>query len=357
VANKGWSILFGVVMAACGLSFAVAPFRGWMMPVGASSHAADVDFLYWVIFWIVAFFFILTEAILVAFLWLYSSTPEGKRPVSETAETAGVLKPLTGFLHNQHRVELAWTFVPAVILLYIAFAQVTTWANIKYEVRKNESKAKGQGESLQIAVSARQFEWRMRYPSVERFQKWMNAKDAKAQEEIKADFASFGKMPQADDVYTVNELHIWQDHQVVVWLTTRDVIHSFNLPNFRVKQDALPGKMIPVWFRTIDSKPDPNDSGKPHHKTHNCRWNSEKQRYVDGYNPETQKDDDNAYRYDIACAELCGWGHYRMIGRVYVHENQAKFLEWLIRAEEYNRQRDGDWVAKADARIKLAEKQ
>src|SRR6266542_3137565 len=188
VANKAWSILFGVVMAGCALSFIVAPFVGWWMPIGASSHAGDVDFLFYVIYYITAFFFILTEAIMVAFLWLYSSTTEGKRPISETKEPVGFLKPLTGILHNQHRVEMAWTFVPAVILLYIAFAQVDAWAKIKYETRKQGQVAPGQtGASMQIGVSARQFEWRMRYPSVERFQKWMDAKV-----DAKADFASFG---------------------------------------------------------------------------------------------------------------------------------------------------------------------
>ena len=324
--NKGWSIVFGVVMLACAVSFAIAPMMGWWLPRGDSSHAWDVDFLFYVIFWIVAFFFILTEAILVAFLWLYSSTPEGKRPISETAETAGMLKPLSGFLHNQHRVELAWTFIPAVILLYIAFAQVNAWANIKYETRKKAQVGQGQtGASLQIGVSARQFEWRVRYPSVERFKSW---KDDKAD-----DFKSFGKVPQADDVYVVNELHIWQDHQIIVYLTTRDVIHSFNLPNFRVKQDALPGKLIPVWFQTIDSK--------KYHKTANCKWDADKGRYVDGINPDTGKEDAN-FKYDLACAELCGWGHYRMIGRLFVHKDRDEFVDWLEKAEKFTHQRARD---------------
>ena len=323
--NKGWSIVFGVVMLACALSFVVAPFVGWWLPAGASSHAGEVDFLFYVIFWVTAFFFILTEALLVAFLWIYSSSPEGKRPVSESAEPVGFIKPLSGILNDQHKVELAWTFIPAVILLYIAFAQVNAWANIKYESRKNAQAKDPSKSALQVGVSARQFEWRMRYPSKARFESWIKDKAAS-----KADFDSFGKVPQADDIYIVNELHMWQDHQLIVHLTTRDVIHSFNLPNFRVKQDALPGKMIPVWFQTIDSKV---------RKTANCRWDAEKNRYVDGINLETGKADD-AFKYDIACAELCGWGHYRMIGRVFVHENQADFLNWLEKAEKDFRKRD-----------------
>ncbi|MSQ95404.1 MAG: hypothetical protein EXR98_12710 [Gemmataceae bacterium] len=329
MSNKGWSVLFGVVMAACFIGFGISPWMGWWMPDGISTHAADVDFLFYVILYITAFFFVLTEALIVLFMWNYAGTGEVKHPVSETAEFPGYLKPLTGILHDQHRIEMAWTFIPAVILLYIAFAQVSAWANIKYESRKKAGQDASQiGGSLQIGVSARQFEWRMRYPSVERFDKWI-----KNQSDPTAAFDSFGKMPQVDDVYVVNELHIWQHHQVVVYLTTRDVLHSFNLPNFRVKQDALPGKMIPVWFRTLDPA--------KQKKTKNTKWNEAKKRYIDGINPETGKEDPN-YIYDIPCAELCGWGHYRMIGRVYVHENHAEFRDWLEKAQANYLKRTGD---------------
>ena len=337
--NKGWSILFGVTMAACAIGFAISPWMDWWMPEGISSHAHDVDRLFYVILWITTFFFILTEGILVAFLWLYSSEA-GKRPVSEKAEYPNVFKPLTNILHDQHRVEMAWTFIPAVILLYIAFAQVETWAEVKYASR-NKGK-EGDSPTMQIAVSARQFEWRVRYPSVERFKTWMKKKS-----DPKGTYDSFGKVPEADDVHTVNEVHIWHDHPMVVHLGTRDVIHSFNLPNFRVKQDALPGKLIPVWFKT---KKRLDENGKET-KFYNTVWDDTKKRYVDGINPDNNKEDHN-FVYDIACAELCGWGHYRMIGRVFVHENKDEFTKWLIRAEELDRQRDGNWWEKADARIR-----
>ena len=73
------------------------------------------------------------------------------------------MRPVTNLLNDQHKVEMAWTIVPAVILLYIAFAQVETWANVKYQSRMptmRESKT-----PVPVAISARQFEWRVRYPS------------------------------------------------------------------------------------------------------------------------------------------------------------------------------------------------
>src|ERR1019366_4950657 len=142
VGNKVWSVLFGVVMVGCFVGFAISPFVGWWMPTGVSSHAHDVDFLFDIILYITAFFFVLTEGLLVYFLWKYASTTDGKRPVSGDAEYPGYMKPLSNFLHNQHRVEMAWTLVPSVLLLYIAFAQVNTWANIKYESRRSHTEGK-----------------------------------------------------------------------------------------------------------------------------------------------------------------------------------------------------------------------
>ncbi|MBI1833029.1 MAG: hypothetical protein HYR84_16435 [Planctomycetes bacterium] len=318
--NKAWSVLFGVSMAACAVGFAISPFMGWSMPEGVSTHAWDVDFLFYVILYTTAVFFFLTEGILVVFLWLYGSTDDGKHPVDPNAEYPGFMAPITNLLYDQHRVELAWTFVPAVILLYIAFAQVNTWANIKYEAR-NRAKTGAAAAVHQLAVNARQFEWRMRYPSTARFKKWMKDKNIND-----ADFASFGKVPQSDDVYVVNEMHVWKDQAVVVHLSTRDVIHSLNLPNFRVKQDALPGKLIPVYFTPTKA---------------NCKKSDKTGRWVDGVDPTTGSESKDLI-YDIPCAELCGWGHYRMIGRVYVHKDQADFLAWLDHAEKRNSQRSRD---------------
>src|SRR3954470_17952622 len=133
-----WSLLFAVVMLACGLSFVVAPWMGWGLPQGESTHAREIDNLYYIILYITGFFFFLTEGLLVYFLYIYASEP-GKPVRTSDSTLPPELKPLTGvvklipkFLHHEHRVEMAWTILPAVILIYIAVAQIDTWANVKY---------------------------------------------------------------------------------------------------------------------------------------------------------------------------------------------------------------------------------
>jgi cytochrome c oxidase subunit 2 len=337
--NKFWGIVFAVVLAACGLSFVVSPWMGWGLPEGVSTHAAAVDNLWYVILWITGFFFFLTEAILVAFLFLYSGEPGAAKPQRATG-VPPALSSLGAILHDPHRIEMAWTLIPSIILLYIAFAQIGTWAEVKYQKNMPEF-GKKEGNNivvpLQVDVSARQFEWRIRYPSHARFTQWLKGDKADA-----ANFASFAKNPQADDVHLVNELHTWSGEPTVVFLTTRDVIHSFNIPVMRVKQDALPGKVIPVWFVPTQANTarvgDVFADGKRFKGKVNEKGIHE---YTKNAKGEYDFDAEPANVWDLPCAELCGWGHYRMIGRVYVHPSQEQFLEWLDKAEKEAHARTG----------------
>ena len=310
--GKFWSMLFAAMMIFCGGTFVIAPMMGWWLPEGVSSHSGAIDYLFYVILIITGFFFILTEAILCIFMWKYSGDRDKAEVPPPPGYAAKLFRPVTNLLNDQHKVEMAWTMVPALILLYIAFAQVKTWADAKYISRMPSDKEQ---RALQVDVSARQFEWRIRYPSSERFEDWMARRD---DPDVAKDYRSFASSHHKDDIHVVNELHVIKNNPVIVHLTTRDVLHSFNLPHLRVKQDALPGKMIPVWFTPTKA---------------NVRLDSKLGIYVDGFNPVTGKSDDPHHIWDLACAELCGWGHYRMIGRLFVHDTEAEFLDWLRKAE------------------------
>ena len=90
-----------------------------------------------------------------------------------------------------------------------------------------------------------------------------------------------------NDVHFVNEIHVVQGEKALVWLKTRDVIHSFFLPNVRVKQDVLPGKTIPLWF-TVEKRDKGGkaigDSGSEEGFNYNCRKNKDGA-WEDGYDP------------------------------------------------------------------------
>ena len=107
-----------------------------------------------------------------------------------------------------------------------------------------------------------------------------------------------------DDVTTVNQLYLPVNKPIIVRLRSKDVIHSFGVPEFRVKQDAVPGLTIPIWF-------------VPNVTTAEMRTRTG--------NPE--------FQYQIACAQLCGLGHARMRGFVTV-QTAEEFQKWMDDEEE-----------------------
>lgn len=90
-----------------------------------------------------------------------------------------------------------------------------------------------------------------------------------------------------DDLVVLGELHVPVDRPVIVDLSSKDVIHNFCLPSMRIAQDAIPGQMIPMWFRPIKTG-----------------------------------------SYEIVCGQLCGLGHYGMKGTLVV-DSPADYQAWL----------------------------
>jgi cytochrome c oxidase subunit 2 len=134
---------------------------------------------------------------------------------------------------------------------------------------------------LVVQVMAKQFEWRFRYAGPD------------------------GKFATDDDVTTTNFLHVPVDTNVTVLLRSQDVIHSFFLPNLRLKQDTVPGLTIAQWFRALKT----TDAAR-------------KERAALG---DAGAD---KFEFEIACAELCGIGHTTMRGFLRVHEKDA-FFKWI----------------------------
>ena len=237
--QRFWSLLFLFVPVFCVVTFIIAPSKGWWLPLDVSSFGSKVDHLFYVILVITTVAFLLTQGALVYSLFRYAGT--GQR---------------ADYVHTNHLLELVWTVIPAIILVFIAFYQFNTWSKIK--IQRNFPKQEPDAEVL-----AGQFEWRIRYPGPD------------------------GKIGTLDDILSLNDLHVPVDEDFVIRLRSRDVLHSFFLPNLRVKQDAVPGMSIPVWFRATQVGP-----------------------------------------YELTCAELCGWGHYKMRGRLTV-QTTAEYQQWL----------------------------
>lgn len=207
---------------------------GWMLPEPVSTFGGEIDSLYYLILWITGAIFVLVEATLIVFLLRYRRR-DGRKAT---------------YTHGSKRAEVIWTVIPFILVLYIAYASNDVWLDAKLADRGLADE-----DPIPLKVTAKQFEWNVTYPGPD------------------------GKIDTADDFEVRNQLHMPVDRPVRVDLSSEDVIHSFFLPDFRVKQDAVPGMVIPVWF-------------------------------------EAQR----VGEYPLACAELCGLGHYRMAASVTVHE-------------------------------------
>lgn len=176
------------------------------------------------------------------------------------------------FTHGSHTLEVVWSILPAATLLFIAIFQFDAWAD--HKLRRPILSPGPDG----ITGTA---DDQIRPPLAE---------VTGRQFEWRIRYAGAdGKIGNEDDILTVNDLHVPVDEDVVFVIKSDDVLHSFFLPHMRVKQDVVPGMKQHVWFRA-------NTSGT----------------------------------YDVVCAELCGWGHYKMRGRLTV-ESRSRFDQWLAK--------------------------
>jgi cytochrome c oxidase subunit 2 len=209
----------------------------WWLPENVSTFGRDIDWLFQLIYAITAITGILVFVAMIAFLVMYRDRP-GRRAV---------------YTHGNTTLEIVWTVVPALILVVLTFLSAPAWSKIKMSQPPTD---------FVVQVTAKQFNWQVAYPGPD------------------------GKFGTDDDKRFLDEMHVPMNKPIRVILKSQDVIHSFFVPQFRIKQDAVPGREIAAWF----------DATKPG-------------------------------KYEWPCAELCGFGHSGMRGWVYVHtaEDYAKW--------------------------------
>jgi len=167
-----------------------------------------------------------------------------------------------------------------------------------------------ESEATVVRVLAEQFAWNVHYPGPD------GVFGATSPERVDAQTNPVGldrNDPAAkDDVTTVNQLYLPVNRPAIVHVTSKDVIHSFMLNEMRTKQDAIPGLSVPLWFT-------------PTVTTDEMR----------------QRKGDESYNYEIACAQLCGIGHYRMRGFMTI-QTQDEFDVWMAAKVEEAAQEGGD---------------
>ncbi|MDH5306795.1 MAG: hypothetical protein OEW02_06400 [Myxococcales bacterium] len=210
--------------------------------VAASSYARQIDFVFTLIFVLVGFWFVLSEAVFIGLILRFRKK-EGVRA-----------EYITGEEKHQKR----WITIPHLLVLvcdvFIIVFAIKAWYDVKQDLPPAERT---------VRLIAQQWAWTFVHPGPD------------------------GKLDTDDDISTVNELHVEVDTLYHYKLESLDVLHDFSVPVFRLKQDAIPGRVITGWF-------EPTVTGS----------------------------------YDIQCAEICGIGHGLMGARIHI-ESATEHAAWM----------------------------
>ncbi|HVM62544.1 MAG TPA: hypothetical protein VMV72_16915 [Verrucomicrobiae bacterium] len=304
------------------------------LPISASEHAARVDRL-------ILFVHILMVVLFVGWILFFFYTlirfRKAKNPV---ADYTGVKTHASSYLE-------ATVAIVEVLLLVGLSIPFWAWKVSAFPTDPN---------TVHIRVIAQQFAWNIHYPGPDGI---FGRTDIKLVDEQTNPIGLDRKGdPHAkDDIVTLNQLHLPVNRPAVIEITTKDVIHSFFLPVMRVKQDAIPGMLIPIHFvpnKTSDQlrEDEAITVTLPTSKSIDSYVAMEDYKAKDGSvlvkkgrsigaetaaklveNGVTQVRIGPRYAAEIACAQLCGLGHYRMKGYLTI-DTEEQFKAWMQDQED-----------------------
>lgn len=213
--------------------------------VQAATYASSIDGIILLIAVLVGFWFLLAEGIFFWLIWRFRARPGEK----------------SQYLSGKEQHVKRWITIPhALVLLcdvFIIIGSVRVWYDVKQQLPEADST---------IRVIGQQWAWTFQHPGTD------------------------NELDTDDDIYTVGDLHVEVDKTYHFRLESRDVVHSFSVPVFRLKQDAIPGRSITGWFQATETGD-----------------------------------------YDIQCAEICGIGHGVMAALIHIEDPQTH-AQWMSQA-------------------------
>jgi cytochrome c oxidase subunit 2 len=208
----------------------------------ASSYAADIDGLFMLVLVLVGFWFILAEGMFFWLIWKFRAK-EGQK---------------SQYITGKEKHLKRWITIPHALVLvcdvFIIIGAVNVWYTVKQHLPEADA---------EIRVIGQQWAWVFQHPGED------------------------NQLDTDDDIFTTDDLYVANETTYHFQLSSRDVLHDFSVPVFRLKQDAVPGRTITGWFR-------PTATGT----------------------------------FDIQCAEICGIGHGVMFGRIHV-QDATEHQAWI----------------------------
>jgi len=277
--HSWWLMVFGVVLMGS-FAWSAMYYANYMLGYGphesASEHGGKIDSMFNVTAFFTIVVFVMCHIALFWFTYKFRYKPGRK----------------TLFLPHDNRLEMIWTGVPAFVMVFLVVKGLVSWNEIMSDISEGE-------DYMEIEATAWQFAWNLRYPGKDGK---LGVKDFRLIKPGKNELGQDWNDERNLDDFNSDELVVPKGKKIRVRITARDVLHNFYLPHFRVKMDAVPG--IPTYFIFTPIKTTEE-------------YRQELRKYPE-YNVPSDPSDPNSppkwqtFNYELACAELCGKGHYSM---------------------------------------------
>lgn len=268
---NGAMFLVFLVAGLVGFVWSFVHASDYFLPEASSPHGRRTDSLFWLSMGIITVAFFITNTLLFYFAWRYQYKPGRK----------------ASYYPENHKLELIWTVIPAVVMAVLVFTGWRAWRDIMSEAPAN---------AQVFELVGKQFNWIARYPGVDNNK--LGAYNYKLIDNSNDTGIDYTDEASFDDFTSTTELHIPVNKPILLKIRARDVLHSVFIPHMRVKMDAVPGMPTRFWFVADKT--------------------------TDEMRNQTGNQD---FGYEIACTEVCGRGHFSMRLRLIV-EDEASWLAW-----------------------------
>jgi cytochrome c oxidase subunit II len=274
--------------------YSIAYFDDYNLPV-ASDHGKWTDTLFWITMAVSVAAFVIISIVMFVFIYKYQYR-EGQK---------------AKYYPDNHYLELAWTIIPAIVLAILIFTGLRAWNDITAPAAK---------DAELVEIIGQQFAWTARYPGVK------DGALGKNNYKLIDDVNEFGldlTDKNSFDDFKSLELHLPVNKEILLKIRAKDVLHSVFLPHFRVKMDAVPGMPTQFKFKaTMTTQQMRDELGDPN------------------------------FNYELACAEICGRGHFSMKMAVVVEEEEA-YERWKASQEAWLKQ-NPDYLKQVPEALKEA---
>lgn len=246
---------------------------GWeTLPSSLSTYSADIDKLFWDVTWLMGFSWVVSSIVMIYLFVAFKKKEGGK----------------AAYLPGESGKQLLLIYAPLALFvcfdMYIDVSTAAVWKTVKTELPPAEVK---------VRAIAQQWAWTFEHEGAD------------------------GKLGTPDDVVTVNEMHIPAGKTIHVEMESSDVLHSFSIPVFRIKQDVIPGRIITSWFTSHDFA-----TVKAEKEAMWARYNAA-QGQGGNIVLAPHEDTEGTASFDLQCTEMCGVGHGIMSAKVVVHSDAS----------------------------------